>query len=113
MTLSVLFAVLLSTDLDFLKIKNTKTAQVGTDKIKPKRIDATRHAKNPPIAKPILCLIAPQIAGTAPTIAPLMIEPIIAPKTNSFMMMFPPKTKSAPTEVSAPKNTNPDCCHTN
>ena len=82
MTLSVLFAVLLSADLDFLKIKNIKTAQVGTDKIKPKRIDATRHAKNPPIAKPILCLIAPQIAGTAPTTAPLMIEPIIAPKTN-------------------------------
>ena len=62
-----------------LKIKNRNIAQTGTDKISPSKKEATRQAKNPPMAKPILRLIAPQIAGTAPTSAPLRIEPIIAP----------------------------------
>ena len=53
----------------FLNIKNKKTAHVGTDKINPNKSEATRHAKNPPMAKPNLCFIAPQIAGTAPTAA--------------------------------------------
>ena len=57
------------------------------DKINPKTNDATRHAKKPPIAKPILCLTAPQIAGIAPTTAPLMIEPIIVPRVKASIIL--------------------------
>ena len=63
----------------FLKIKYKNIAQTGTDKINPSNNDAATQAKKPPIARPTLCLIAPHIAGIAPTSAPESIEPIIAP----------------------------------
>ena len=51
------------------------------DKIKPSKREAKRQAKNPPIASGMFCLIAPQIAGIAPTSAPEIIEPIKADVT--------------------------------
>ena len=50
---------------------------MGIAKIIPNNNEEIKQAKNPPKAKPSLFLIAPQIAGIAPIIAP----PIIAPKT--------------------------------
>ena len=82
------------------------------DNINPSKREATKHEKNPAMAKPILCFMEPHIAGIAPTAAPLKIEPRMAPDVNASILN-PPKTKSAPTEVSAPKNTNSDCRHTN
>ena len=65
---------------------------MGTDKINPNKKEATKHDINPPMAKPILCFIAPHIAGIAPTIAPLIIEPIMVLNVN-VSITNPPKTK--------------------
>lgn len=94
----------------FLKIKYKNIAQTGTERINPSKKEAARQAKNPPIARPILCLIAPQIAGIAPIIAPEIIEPIMAPSVKASIVISL-KLKSAQPKLRTEKRIS-DCCDT-
>ena len=67
--------LLFSAGLDFLKIKNVKTAQVGRERIRPRSREDTMQVTNPAIARVLLRLTAPQIAGIAPMNAPPKSEP--------------------------------------
>ena len=88
-----------------MKIKNKNTAQIGTERINPRSKEPARQAKNPHIANFSLCLMAPQIAGIAPTIPPLKIEPRIAPNVKAFTIVYPQKIKSAHNQSHAHRKT--------
>jgi hypothetical protein len=92
--------VLLSAGLDFLKIKNVKTAQVGTDRINPRRSEVTMQVTNPAIARVLLRLTAPHNAGIAPIITPPKIEPSSEASTKGSMVNPPKKKKSVHVSIS-------------